>query len=355
MSGLLLSCHDDDSALFAGITCIREKPVVAVVTDSRVQPSRGEKGCSAEERSAETEAAHAVLGCQTIRLGLPDDGLTLNALTDALQGLDDAADVDTHKVFVPALEGGHPQHDLVAIAAARVFGTSRLQCYATYAKLSQYRDVDLTPVGTTEIEWTRPEYQQKLTALMCYESQMRVNPMHFRAVEGRSEWLSGYNRLHLGCGDRIWPGWINVDRNGPAVCPTNLRRCDIGAYPIPVEDASIDYVFSEDFLEHLPPDRRVAVINEIHRVLVPGGVMEHYVPNAGSRNDYGSPTHLSHWCSQTFEHFDVDSHRWAKDRGFEGIQGGFRKVSADLLNWQVEEDGVKRAQSLRVRYRKVAC
>jgi hypothetical protein len=97
------------------------------------------------------------------------------------------------------------------------------------------------------------------------------------------------------------------------------------------------------------------VINEIYRVLVPNGVMEHYVPNAGSRNAYGSPSHLSHWNLQTFEHFDVDSHRWAKDRGFEGIVGGFRKVSADLLNWQVEEDGVKRAQSLRVRYRKVAC
>ncbi len=347
----LISPHDDDSALFAALTCIREQPTVVVVADSHVQPARGEKGCSAATRAAETEAAHEVLGCQTHRLGMGDDHLTLEGLEHEFSYL---ANAET--VYVPVLEGGHPQHDLVSLAAARVFGIDNLRCYSTYSKLSQYRDVDLQPVGTTEIEWTRPEYQQKLRALMCYESQMRVNPMHFRAVEGRSEWLSGYKRLHLGCGDRIWPGWMNVDRNIPrGVNHPDLRRCDIAADPFPFDDSTFDYVFSEDLLEHLPPDRRVAVMNEINRVLVPNGVMEHYVPNAGSRNDYGSPSHLSHWNLQTFEHWDVDSHRWAKDRGFEGITGGFRKVSADLLNWQVEEDGVKRAQSLRVRYRKVAC
>jgi LmbE family N-acetylglucosaminyl deacetylase len=346
----LLSPHDDDSALFAAVTCLREQPTVVVVTDSVVQPARGETGCSAEERAEETEKAHAVLGCQTRRLGLPDDGLTMAALIAAFGTL---PDVET--VYAPALEGGHPHHDLVSLAAAAVFGTETLQCYATYQKLSQYRDVDLQPVGTTEVEWTRPEYQQKLQALICYESQLRVNPMHFRAVEGRSEWLSGFSRLHLGCGTRIFPGWVNVDRKAPAVPSSFFTRCDIVAEPLPLDDASVDYVFSEDFLEHLPPERRVAVINEVNRVLVPGGVMEHYVPNAGSRNAYGSPSHLSHWNAQVFEHFDVDSHRWAKDRAFEGIQGGFTKVSADLLNWQVEEDGVKRAQSLRVRYRKVTC
>lgn len=350
----LLSPHDDDAALFAAVTCLRERPTIVVVTDSYVQPARGEVGCSAEERAAETDAAHAVLGCQTVRLGLRDDDLTMahvqRALSDPSLSLYQA-----EKVYVPALEGGHTQHDLVAQAAAAVFGTANLRCYSTYAKLSQYLAVDLRPVGTTEIEWTRPEYELKQRALQCYDSQRRVNPIHFAAVEGRSEWLSGFSRLHLGCGTRVWPGWINVDRLAPAEPVSDFVPCDVARDRLPIADASIDYVFSEDFLEHLPPDRCVAVMNEIHRVLVPGGVMEHYVPNAGSRNDYGSPSHLSHWNLQTFEHFDVDSHRWAKDRRFEGITCGFKKVSADLLNWQVEEDGVNRAESLRVRYRAVPC
>lgn len=351
MSAILISVHDDDSVLFAGITCARERPTVVVVADSYVQPARGEIGCSAEERADETARAHAVLGCETIRLGLRDDALTFDAVCEALKTVP-----NEETVYAPALEGGHPQHDMVALAAEKVFGWPRLKCYSTYAKLSQYRPVDLQPVGTTEIEWTRPEYELKQRALAYYGSQIRVNPMHFQAVENRSEWLSGFKRLHLGCGTRIWPGWINIDRYGSTPEQgAEFTQCDVVVNPLPLEDASVDYVFSEDFLEHLPPDRRVAVMNEIHRVLVPDGVMEHYVPNAGSRNDYGSPTHLSHWCLQTFDHFDCDSYRWAKDRAFEGISGGFRKVSAELLNWKVEEDGVKRAQSLHVRYRKVAC
>lgn len=350
MRSILLSPHDDDSCLFASLVAMREHPTVVIVADSYVQPARGEIGCSAEERAEETARAHKILGCPVVRLGLRDDVLTLEDVKSALSGLEDA-----ETIYTPALEGGHKQHDLVAIAAEAAFGKRKLRCFSTYAKLSQYRDADLQPVGTTEVEWTRPEYDLKQRALMCYASQHRVNPMHFAAVEGRSEWLSGFKRLHLGCGTHVWPGWINLDRQAPAEPEADFVSCDIATEELPIENASIDYVFSEDFLEHLPPDRRVRVMNEIHRVLVPGGVMEHYVPNAGSRNDYGSPSHLSHFNLQTFEHFDVDSYRWAKDRRFEGITCGFTKVSADLLNWLVEEDGVKRAQSLRVRYRAVAC
>ncbi len=349
----LLSPHDDDAALFAAVICQREQPQVVVVTDSYVQPARGEVGCSAAERAAESERAHCFLGCETRRLGLRDDDVSLEQVQQALTSL--RADAET--VYVPALEGGHPQHDLVARAAVSVFGVDRLRCYSTYAKLSQYREADLQPVGTTEVEWTRPEYALKQEALACYVSQRRVNPMHFEAVEGRSEWLSGYGRLHLGCGDQLKQGWLNLDRHLPMDRNACFQQIDCASeeWSHIVEPHSIDYIFSEDFLEHVSPDRCVSVINECWWALKPSGIMEHYVPNAGSRNDYGSPSHLSHWNLQTFEHFDVDSHRWAKDRGFEGIIGGFRKVSGDLVNWLVEDDGVKRAQSIRVRYRAVAC
>lgn len=342
----LLSPHDDDAALFAAFTCLRERPTIVIVADSYVQPARGEVGCSAEERALETEKAHAILDCPTIRLGLRDDALTFDAVRDALLQLPANGDL----VYAPALEGGHAQHDLVTTAGLALFGDANVRCYSTYAKLSQYLPVDLSPIGTTEIEWTRPELALKQRALSCYESQRRVNPMHFAAVEEASEWLSGPLRLHLGCGDRVYPSWMNIDRY-----PTSpsVTGCDLSRDPIAAQTDSIDYIFSEDFLEHLPPERRVSILNEMWRVLVPGGVMEHYVPNAGSQNDFGSPSHLSHWNLQTFEHVDVDSYRWDKDRTFEGIHCGFTKVSADLLNWRVEADGIKRAQSLRVRYRAV--
>jgi len=368
VTSLLLSPHDDDSALFAAFTCQRIRPTVVVVADSHIQPARGETGCSAEERAAETAAAHEILGCPVIRCGLRDDELTFDQVVGALSKLPRPRDVD---VYTPALEGGHPHHDLVTIAAAHVFGPSRLRCYSTYSQHSRYFGVDLHPIGTEEIEWTREEYERKERALSCYASQLRVNPAHFEAVRGRSEWLSGFNRIHLGCGHQLKPGWINIDRIqqeeaeiaekmkfssssafSAASCSTFLT-IDLLREPIPSIDNQVDYIFSEDVLEHIPPERRVDVLNEIWRVLVPGGLMEHYIPNAGSQNDFGSLSHLSHWNLQCFDHVDTASHRWAQDRGFEGFLGGFTKVKAELVNWKVEEDGVKRAQSLHVVYRAV--
>lgn len=348
----LLSPHDDDAALFAAVTCLRERPTVVVVADSYIQPARGELGCSATERAAETERAHAVLGCPTQRLGLRDDTLTLEDVKQALTALPDVS-----AVYAPALEGGHPHHDLVATAAVQMFPLTTLRCYSTYAKLSAYDAPDLQPVGTDEVTPTEDEAARKMDALRCYESQLRINLPHFQAVTGRSEWLSGSLRIHLGCGERLKAGWVNLDRVRPSGADDSFRHvnCETQALTGVVGSHVADYVFSEDFLEHVAPERRVSVINQCWEVLKPGGIMEHYVPNAGSRNDFGSPSHLSHWNLQTFEHFDVDSYRWAKDRAFEGIRGGFTKISANLLNWRVEDDGVKRAQSLRVRYRAVAC
>lgn len=146
---------------------------------------------------------------------------------------------------------------------------------------------------------------------------------------------SQYKKIYLGAGKDAREGWINVDRHP-------FPKIDVVAditKGLPFEDNSIDYVYSRDFLEHLPPESKVFVINEIWRVLKPGCKMEHYIPNAGSRNDFGSPTHISHWNLQQFEHFDVDSYRHEKDSDYEGIQAHFKKVEAELVNPLLEETG----------------
>lgn len=351
---ILLSPHDDDSALFASYTCMREKPTVVIVADSYVQPARGELGCSAEVRAAETAEAHRILGCTVVRLGLRDDDLTVQQIISALDHLALRVPADEF-VYVPALEGGHPQHDMTAIAAAHLFGWNRLRCYSTYSRHGQYAVADLSPLGTQCVDFTQDELATKRAALACYQSQWRINRPHFVAVEGNVEWLSGYNRIHLGCGEQLKAGWINIDRKGPATGQawSDFVKADLEQDPIPMKEGSADFVFSEDFLEHLPPGAGIQLMNEIWRVLVPGGIMEHYVPNAGSQNDFGSPSHLSHWNWQCFEHFDVNSYRWKKDRAFESIVGGFERISAQLGGHMAEDDGVTRAQSLHVRYRAV--
>jgi len=163
------------------------------------------------------------------------------------------------------------------------------------------------------------------------------------------ELLTG-RKVYLGAGKKHrLEGWEHLDRHPFAGLDV---VCDV-TRGLPFQDRSLAAIYSQDFLEHLPDTAKIPLMNEIWRVLRPGGTMEHYVPNAGSRNDFGSPSHLSHFSLQQFEHFDVDSYRYLADREYEGFVGGFTKVLAELVNWQVEDDGVRRAQSLHVIYRAV--
>jgi SAM-dependent methyltransferase len=156
------------------------------------------------------------------------------------------------------------------------------------------------------------------------------------------------NRLYLGAGKDRKEGFTHVDMYP---FPGIDIVCDIEK-GLPLEDSVADYVYSQDFMEHLHPEKKVFVINEIWRVLKPGGRMEHYIPNAGSRNDFGSPSHLSHWNLQQFEHFDVDSYRYELDKDYEGFIGGFRKIYAAEISSIQEHFGMF-PQSIHVIYQAV--
>lgn len=57
---------------------------------------------------------------------------------------------------------------------------------------------------------------------------------------------------------------------------------------LPFESGSLDFVFSEHFLEHLFMDEALSLIRECHRVLKPSGVIRTCVPDADLRI-YESP------------------------------------------------------------------
>lgn len=57
---------------------------------------------------------------------------------------------------------------------------------------------------------------------------------------------------------------------------------------MPMEDGSINYIYSEHFLMDLFPDSLVALLSECLRMLAPGGVIRTVVPDADLRT-YESP------------------------------------------------------------------
>jgi len=175
---LFIAPHDDDQVLFGAFTLIREKPLVAVVTDSWLQWSR-DNDITADQRWQETVEAMKILDCAAIRLGIRDDVIEEWAVKDKLSRF-----VGFDEVYAPAIQDGNPHHDLVGRIAQELFG-DKVKRYATYTK-----DQFFTP-GTIEIKPTPEELELKNKALACFITQINYAPTkgHFEAVKNLSEWL----------------------------------------------------------------------------------------------------------------------------------------------------------------------
>lgn len=94
-------------------------------------------------------------------------------------------------------------------------------------------------------------------------------------------------RLNWGCGDNVQPGWINSDmKDGPGID----MSCHIRE-GLQLESDSIDYVVSIHALQEIPYDGLAPVLQELRRVLKPGGILRLCLPDldkgyeAYKRND----------------------------------------------------------------------
>lgn len=79
-------------------------------------------------------------------------------------------------------------------------------------------------------------------------------------------------KLHIGCGDKYWPGFVNVDQYA--------QEADVNAdcKKLPFEADYADEIHTIHFIEHVP---RLDVNNMLldwHRVLKPGGKLFIEVP-----------------------------------------------------------------------------
>lgn len=105
-----------------------------------------------------------------------------------------------------------------------------------------------------------------------------------------------------------------------------IKSADLVLEPIPFEDQFFDYVTAYDFLEHIPrvvylPERKlpfVELMNEIYRVLKPGGIFLSTTPIYPYGAAFRDPTHINILTDETFSLYFDDQHRWAKIYGFRG-------------------------------------
>lgn len=95
-------------------------------------------------------------------------------------------------------------------------------------------------------------------------------------------------RLDFGCGPNKKPGFEGVDR----IAFDGVDHVfDIGAAAWPFADGSVAEAHASHFIEHLTATERTHFVNELYRVLAPGGVCQIVVPHWASNRAYGDPTH----------------------------------------------------------------
>jgi predicted SAM-dependent methyltransferase len=80
--------------------------------------------------------------------------------------------------------------------------------------------------------------------------------------------------LNLGCGERIHPEWINLD----LTARSNVIAHDL-AKGIPFPADSADAIYLAAVFEHIRREDAASFLNEIYRVLKPGGIVRVGVPD----------------------------------------------------------------------------
>jgi SAM-dependent methyltransferase len=108
-------------------------------------------------------------------------------------------------------------------------------------------------------------------------------------------------RPDLGCGNKKREGAVGIDFNRRTAADIVH---DLNEFPYPLEDASFDEVYLDNALEHL--EDVIRVMEEVHRILVPGGLVKVIVPYFRSTWAFVDPTHRHFFTVQSFAYFDPD-------------------------------------------------
>jgi SAM-dependent methyltransferase len=101
--------------------------------------------------------------------------------------------------------------------------------------------------------------------------QLATRPLRISAYYARHPMI----KLNIGCGQTVREGWLNIDidpRLSGAVYMDATR-------PLPLRDGSVDLIYSEHMIEHVPLGPALAMLRELHRVLRPEGMVRIATPD----------------------------------------------------------------------------
>ena len=120
----------------------------------------------------------------------------------------------------------------------------------------------------------------------------------------------------------------------------NILCVDLSVSPIPFDANYFDFCTAFDFIEHVPrlswPDGKprysfIELMNEVYRVLKPGGYFMHSTPSFPSLEVFQDPTHINIITEDTFINYFCEPNLWAASHGY-GFNGKFKMIKQNWLD-----------------------
>jgi ubiquinone/menaquinone biosynthesis C-methylase UbiE len=139
-------------------------------------------------------------------------------------------------------------------------------------------------------------------------------------------------RIDLGCGPFKKPGFVGIDIFdwSDKYAKDEFLQGEIPEVLHNFKENSIEEVRASHFIEHIPQAKVIEFMNEVHRILTPGGVFEINVPPSTGRGAFCDPTHVSFWNDMSFRYYDKT---WSPDlTGSYGITADFHTLKMELLS-----------------------
>jgi len=126
------------------------------------------------------------------------------------------------------------------------------------------------------------------------ETTVKLYQKRIYAIAERFAEMNGVMKIDL-CGGFNKPeGYTSIDLYGGDIT-ANLER------GIPLPDNSVGVIRAHDALEHVRNQQ--LLMSEIHRVLIPGGMLLSQTPSTDGRGAWQDPTHVSFWNQNSFWYY----------------------------------------------------
>lgn len=106
-------------------------------------------------------------------------------------------------------------------------------------------------------------------------------------------------KIDMGCGRDNLEGYLHLDRRFHS--PHIDLAWDLNIIPYPFNDNTFSEVRMYDVFEHI--DKPLEVLNEVHRILIQGGVFDLRIPTVEDFDLWTDITHKRPFTERSFDHF----------------------------------------------------